>query len=100
MKDRLISCFLVAFVSGLLVRENLFRRFCAGFVLGKNVNKKRKSSEEEENCWEAKSRFKSITYWKHDSLPSQHDAFLRSFHWFAVAKAVSFPQLLFFFKTR
>lgn len=36
------------------------------------------------------AKFQNVTLWNHDNLPSQDDAFLRSFHWFAVAKAVSF----------
>lgn len=63
----------------------------AGFVLGKKSLGKRKAntSEGNSNCWEMNAKYKSITYWNHDSLPSQDDAFLRCFHWLAVAKSVS-----------
>ncbi|KAL5577601.1 hypothetical protein UlMin_019300 [Ulmus minor] len=66
----------------------------SGFVLGKKGRGKRKASkmsEEDSNCWEMNAKFKNMTYWKHDSLPSQHDAFLRSFHWLAVAKVMHQP---------
>ncbi|KAL5577976.1 hypothetical protein UlMin_019675 [Ulmus minor] len=59
------------------------------FVLGKKGRGKRKASkmsEEDSNCWEMNAKFKNMTYWKHDSLPSQHDAFLRSFHWLDVVE--------------
>lgn len=65
----------------------------AGFVIGKkNLGKKKASDQSEEisNSWEMKAKFQSITFWNHDSLPSQDDAFVRSFHWLTVAKAVSF----------
>lgn len=74
--------------------EFIFTIYCpAGFVLGKKSLDKRKSSNVSEgnsNYWEINAKYKSITYWNHDSLPSQDDAFLRSFHWLAVAKTVSF----------
>ncbi|EXC24752.1 hypothetical protein L484_018466 [Morus notabilis] len=66
----------------------------SGLVLGKKGLGKRKASnmsEGNKNCWEMNAKFRNITYWKHDSLPSQHDPFLRSFHWFAVAKAMHQP---------
>ncbi|PON74451.1 Ribonuclease H2, subunit C [Trema orientale] len=66
----------------------------SGFVLGKKGLGKRKApsiSEGNSNCWEMNAKFKNITYWKHDSLPSQHDTFVRSFHWLAVAKAMHQP---------
>lgn len=66
----------------------------SGFVLQKKGLGKRKASdmfEGSENCWETNAKFRNITYWKHDSLPSQHDTFLRSFHWLAVAKAMYLP---------
>lgn len=37
-----------------------------------------------------KAKFDKLTYWNHDTPPSKDDPFLRSFHWFAVAEAVSF----------
>lgn len=55
-------------------------------------------SEEDSNCWEMKAKFDKLTYWNHDTYPSKDDDFLRSFHWFAVAEAVSpFYSLVFFF---
>ncbi|KAL6282889.1 hypothetical protein ACE6H2_013818 [Prunus campanulata] len=64
-----------------------------GFVLGKKSLGKRKAntSEGNSNCWEMNAKYKSITYWNHDSLPSQDDAFLRCFHWLAVAKSMHEP---------
>ncbi|XP_020416909.1 uncharacterized protein LOC18778889 isoform X2 [Prunus persica] len=64
-----------------------------GFVLGKKSLGKRKAnaSEGNSNCWEMNVKYKSITYWNHDSLPSQDDAFLRCFHWLAVAKSMHEP---------
>lgn len=72
-----------------------------GFVLGKkNLGKRKVSdmSEANSNCWETKARFDKLTYWNHDTYPSKDDAFIRSFHWFSVAKAVSFlfTQCFFF----
>ncbi|KAB1222126.1 Ribonuclease H2 subunit C [Morella rubra] len=93
-------------VDGLEVEEAYFRGrklqgttiqlpkgYC-GFVLGKKNLVKRKASEMSEgnsNCWDANAKFKNLTYWNHDSLPSCDDAFLRSFHWLAVAKALHKP---------
>ncbi|CAI9760035.1 unnamed protein product [Fraxinus pennsylvanica] len=59
----------------------------SGFILGM------KSYDENTNtetsyCWEANAKFHNITVWNHDSLPSNDDAFLRTFHWFAVSKAL------------
>lgn len=65
----------------------------AGFVVGKKVLGKRKAgniSEENSNHWETNAVFRNVTHWNHDNLPSQDDAFMRSFHWLAVAKSVSF----------
>ena len=67
--------------------------FCTGFVIGKKKVGKRKASdksEEDSGCWETNAKFQNVTFWNHDSLPSQDDAFLRTFHWLAVAKAVCF----------
>ncbi|KAM7500364.1 hypothetical protein LguiA_024778 [Lonicera macranthoides] len=66
----------------------------SGFVIGKKSSDKRKASdmsEEKPNNWEMNAKFKDITYWNHDSLPSQDDAFLRSFHWFTIAEALHKP---------
>ncbi|XP_030500306.2 uncharacterized protein C12B10.15c [Cannabis sativa] len=66
----------------------------SGFVLGKRGLGKRKASSmvgEDSNCWEMNAKFKNLTYWKHDSLPSHQDTFVRSFHWLAVAKAMHQP---------
>lgn len=62
----------------------------SGFVIGKKKLGKRKASdksEEDSGSWETNAKFQNVTFWNHDSLPSQDDAFLRSFHWLAVAKA-------------
>ncbi|XP_068656299.1 uncharacterized protein [Aristolochia californica] len=65
-----------------------------GLVLERRKNMgKRKSVEvcdENSSCWEASAKFEKITFWNHDSFPSQTDAFMRFFHWFPVADAVSF----------
>ncbi|KAL5546816.1 hypothetical protein UlMin_006503 [Ulmus minor] len=64
------------------------------FVLGKKGRGKRKASKmskEDSNCWEMNAKFKNMTYWKHDGLPSQHDAFLQSFYWLAVAEVLHQP---------
>lgn len=69
----------------------------AGFVIGKKSLGKGKApdqSEEISNSWEMNAKFQSITFWNHDSLPSHDDAFVRSFHWLSVAKAVSFQKSL------
>ncbi|OMO65792.1 Ribonuclease H2, subunit C [Corchorus olitorius] len=66
----------------------------SGFVLGKNNSGKRKAcdaSEGSSNVWQMKAKFDKLTYWNHDSAPSKDDAFLRSFHWFAVAEALHKP---------
>ncbi|KAK6933893.1 Ribonuclease H2, subunit C [Dillenia turbinata] len=93
-------------IEGLAVEEAYFRGrklqgttvmlpegFC-GYVLGRKVSHKRKASQMSEgnsNCWEPTARFQNITCWNHDSLPSHDDAFLRSFHWLAVSKALHKP---------
>ena len=67
--------------------------WCPGFVIGKmkSLGKRKVSDQLEENSnWDMNAKFQSITYWNHDSLPSQDDAFLRSFHFLTIAKAVSF----------
>ncbi|KAL9456547.1 hypothetical protein AB3S75_005721 [Citrus x aurantiifolia] len=66
----------------------------SGFVLGKKNLGNRKVSDMTEansNCWETKARFDKLTYWNHDTYPSKDDAFIRSFHWFSVAKALHKP---------
>lgn len=72
----------------------IYSNFCfTGFVIGKKSSSKRKASDKSEESpsnWEMKAKFQNVTLWNHDSLPSQDDPFLRSFHWLAVAKAVSF----------
>lgn len=40
--------------------------------------------------WETDAKFQAMTFWNHDILPSQDDAYVRSFHWLAVSRAVSF----------
>ncbi|GAB2220309.1 hypothetical protein Droror1_Dr00007953 [Drosera rotundifolia] len=75
----------------------------SGFVLGKknpakdNVKKntsKGKSSitlDKNSNNWEMLAKSQKITVWNNESPPSQDDAFLRTFHWFAVSKALHEP---------
>ncbi|XP_058199112.1 uncharacterized protein LOC131314485 isoform X2 [Rhododendron vialii] len=90
-------------VDGLKMEEAYFRgrklqgttvhlpRGYSGFVIGKESLGKRKASDQSEeisNFWEMKAKFQSITFWNHDSLPSQDDAFVRSFHWLTVTKAL------------
>ncbi|KAL8107551.1 hypothetical protein AgCh_024101 [Apium graveolens] len=63
---------------------------CEGFVIRKKKLGKRKACdkfEEDSGSWETNAKFQNVTFWNHESLPSQDDAFLRSFHWLAVAKA-------------
>ncbi|KAF2292064.1 hypothetical protein GH714_006777 [Hevea brasiliensis] len=93
-------------VEGLVVEEAYFRGRnllgatlplppgYSGFVLGKKNDKKRKGSdllEQDSNCWELNAKFENLMYWNHDSLPSQDDTFLRSFHWLSVAHALHKP---------
>ncbi|XAR56164.1 hypothetical protein NMG60_11036525 [Bertholletia excelsa] len=93
-------------VDGLNVEEAYFRgrklqgttihlpQDYSGFILGKkNVYKGKASdqSEADSNCWKVNARFQSITFWNHDSLPSQDDACLRSLHWLTIAKALHRP---------
>ncbi|KAI8029699.1 hypothetical protein LOK49_LG01G01223 [Camellia lanceoleosa] len=71
----------------------IYGLYCC-FVLGKKSADKRKTSdkcEENSNCWEMNANFQSITFWNHDNLPSQDDAFLRSLHWLTVANALHQP---------
>ncbi|RVX02735.1 hypothetical protein CK203_016324 [Vitis vinifera] len=63
------------------------------FVLGKkssNTTKSTGTSEGNMNRWETNAKFQAMTFWNHDNLPSQDDSYVRSFHWLAVSKAVSF----------
>nr|GMD07394.1 ribonuclease H2 subunit C [Ipomoea batatas] len=64
----------------------------SGFVLGKRKpDGKANTSEENSNCWEMKAKFQNITYWNHDTPPSQNDDLSRAFHLFAVAKSLHRP---------
>ncbi|XP_038893586.1 uncharacterized protein C12B10.15c [Benincasa hispida] len=65
----------------------------SGYVLGKKSLGKRKASEQDQNSspWQVKAKFANITYWNHDTLPSQDDTFQRSFHWLTVAQALHKP---------
>uniref|UniRef100_A0A2P2J5V3 Uncharacterized protein n=1 Tax=Rhizophora mucronata TaxID=61149 RepID=A0A2P2J5V3_RHIMU len=64
----------------------------SGFVLGKKSSHKRKMpGTSQRDCWQTNARFQSITYWNHDCLPSEHDAFLRSFHWLSIAEDLHKP---------
>lgn len=58
----------------------------SGYVLGK----KSKASKhcDDSSPWQVKAKFDNITYWNHDTLPSQDDTFQRTFHWLTVAQAV------------
>ncbi|GMH02676.1 hypothetical protein Nepgr_004515 [Nepenthes gracilis] len=101
-------------VDGLIVEEAFFRgrklqgttvsmpETYAGFVLGKKNPGKGKAqkilgkgeafeSEWNSNSWEMLAKCRNMTFWNHDSLPSQDDASMRSFHWFAVSKALHEP---------
>ncbi|CAI0392578.1 unnamed protein product [Linum tenue] len=63
----------------------------SGFVLGKKSIGKRKVSDVNSNCWEPSAKFENITYWNHDTIPSQDDTFIRSLHWLSVAEALHKP---------
>ncbi|XP_038712604.1 uncharacterized protein C12B10.15c [Tripterygium wilfordii] len=68
----------------------------SGFVIERGLGShgKRKASDmsvEDPKCWHVNAKFENITYWNHDSLPSENDSFLRAFHWFAVAEALHKP---------
>ncbi|XP_011626605.1 ribonuclease H2 subunit C [Amborella trichopoda] len=65
----------------------------SGYVLEMHNGQKEKApkNEGESNCWKARATFQNFTYWNHDSLPSQDDAFVRCFHWFPVANALHKP---------
>ncbi|XP_052201416.1 uncharacterized protein LOC127807533 isoform X2 [Diospyros lotus] len=74
--------------------SHYFKPKSSGFVIGKkkSLGKRKVSDQLEENSnWEMNAKFQSITYWNHDSLPSQDDAFLRSFHFLTIAKALHQP---------
>ncbi|GAB2280875.1 hypothetical protein Dimus_015498 [Dionaea muscipula] len=99
-------------VDGLVVEEAFFRgrklqgttidlpEGYSGFVMGKisfGQDKVRKAPSKGKssamldgnmNSWEMLTKYRKITVWNHESFLSQDDAFLRSFHWFAVSKAV------------
>ena len=85
--------FFLDFVFACLIWLISFSLF-VGFVIGKKNFVKRKASDMSEektsNCWEVNAKFQNLTYWNHDTIPSHDDAFFRSFHWLAVAEAVSF----------
>lgn len=91
-------------IDGLSVEEAYFRgrklqgttvplpQGYSGFVLGKtSPGQQADIPKENPNCWEVKAKFHNVAVWNHDSLPSQNDAFLRAFHWFAVAKSLHQP---------
>ncbi|CAH9140013.1 unnamed protein product [Cuscuta epithymum] len=72
--------------------SNYFRPKPTGFVLGKKKpDGKGSMSEESSNCWEVKANFQNLTYWNHDTLPSQNDALPRTFHMFDIAKSLHRP---------
>ncbi|KAK9667777.1 hypothetical protein RND81_13G010600 [Saponaria officinalis] len=102
-------------VDGLQVEEAFFRgrnlqgvsvplpQGYSGFILeNKNSSKDNakksagkcnatKISDVGENSWETLAKCHNMTFWNHDSPPSQDDASLRLFHLFAVAKALHEP---------
>ncbi|KAJ9564900.1 hypothetical protein OSB04_000866 [Centaurea solstitialis] len=95
-------------VDGLSVKEAYFRGRklqgttvplpdgYSGFVIGRKSSAKRKACDGDATpaSWQMNAKFQNITLWNHDNLPSKEDAFLRAFHWFDVAKAVSFGSIL------
>lgn len=67
-----------------------------GFVLEKKNSKREmvstKGSEKAGlDTWNATASFQNITYWNHDTIPSESDTFNCCFHWFAVANAIHKP---------
>jgi ribonuclease H2 subunit C len=69
-----------------------------GFVLEKKNSKREmvssKGSTSEKgglDTWNATASFQNITYWNHDTIPSESDTFNCCFHWFAVADAIHKP---------
>ncbi|XP_074264648.1 uncharacterized protein LOC141587118 [Silene latifolia] len=102
-------------VDGLQVQEAFFRgrklngvtldlpHGYSGFIIGKKkfsedktnrIHGGRKASEisnGNDNTWEMLAKSGNMTFWNHDSLPSQEDASLRLFHLFSVAKALHEP---------
>ncbi|CAK9311635.1 unnamed protein product [Citrullus colocynthis] len=88
-------------IDGLTVEEAYFRgrkllgatislpEGYSGYVLGR----KSLASEHRQDSspWQVKAKFENITYWNHDTLPSQDDMFQRSFHWLTVAQALHKP---------
>lgn len=62
--------------------------FSLGFVLGKK-GRDQGTNDTNSHCWETTATFQDITVWNHDAIPSKDDAFLRAFHWFTAANAVS-----------
>lgn len=102
-------------IDGLAVEESFFRGRklqgvtvplpdgYSGSILGKKSTikdkakktagrgKSRPTSSDSENGWERLAKCGNMTFWNHDSLPSQDDACMRLFHFFAVAKALHEP---------
>ncbi|KAL7089668.1 hypothetical protein ACP275_13G198300 [Erythranthe tilingii] len=86
-------------VDGLRVEEAYFRgrnlhgttitlpQDCSGFILGKKMPDEETKTTNSE-CWETNATFKNVTVWNHDEMPSKEDAFVRAFHWFAVANTL------------
>ncbi|KAH9615837.1 hypothetical protein KSS87_002041 [Heliosperma pusillum] len=98
-------------VDGLQVEEAFFRgrklqgvtvnlpQGYSGFIMGKKKSSEDKTnkvngrckasviSDGNDNNWEMLAKCGNMTFWNHDSCPSQDDASLRLFHLFAVAKA-------------
>ncbi|KAK8941615.1 hypothetical protein KSP40_PGU017577 [Platanthera guangdongensis] len=67
----------------LTIWGRIYTRLCVG------EEENRGRDEFRRNSWESLAEFQNLTYWNHDSLPAKHDPIMRSFHWFAVADAVS-----------
>lgn len=68
--------------------------FPLGYILGKRSCENRTKTANLD-CWETNATFQNVTIWNHDAMPSKDDAFVRAFHWFTAANAVSSLFLLF-----
>eukprot|EP01018_Ginkgo_biloba_P020144 Gb_11528 [translate_table: standard] len=87
----------------LTILSRLFVRcgIVKGFVLEKEKpreqNGSRKGSSLKEgglDAWTATAAFQNITYWNHDTVPSESDTFNCCFHWFALANALQRQRFL------
>lgn len=48
------------------------------------------STDKDERKFYVVNRFKDITYWNWDKIPSKNDPFIKAFDWIDIAEAVSF----------